>query len=632
MILNRKPLTLQIGEIVACEDSHYTIVEHLDFDSIIGKNVETGRAEVLGIKKLRSVKKDPSINVDIESIADKDWKSAQKRYAAIKPLLKNGYSRDDVIKRSEEVGVSFPTLYRWIKKYNNAGSFSGLLTRKPGVKKGTTKLSFEVEQILKKAIEDIYLTKQREPVQKVIQEVFIQCKKQGLSDRPHPNTIRARINSISPSERMIKRGQKRRARQKYSPTPGHFPNVEAPLDCVQIDHSPVDLIIVDDEYRLSIGRPYLTLAIDIFSRMCTGYYLSLDEPSVLSDAMCVAHSVLKKDKWLVMHDVDVDWPAWGLMKMVHTDNGADFKSKTFSHACMMHGIEIHNRPIQGAQYGGHIERLIRTKMKEIHTLPGTTFSNIKQKGDYDSEKHAALSFSEFEKWLVGIISIYNKSIHSEILMTPERKWEIGIFGNENTPGYGLPSLPDDPDSFLLDFMPMVQRTIQRTGVKVDGLTYYDDVLRKWIEAVDPDNKGAKRKFIFRRDPRDITKITFYEPELREYFEIPLTNQTVSGMSLWEYKEARRRLKEEGIAHFDEDAILDKLEQMRDDVKESVKKTKSARVKRQKQKNRQKLTSPVNPVPTEDVPSDNRDLAEEMDDSSFEDLDDNDDLSGFGDIA
>src|SRR5690606_15042257 len=184
MILNRKPLTLEIGEIVACDDSHYTIVEHLDFDSIIGKNVETGRAEVLSIKKLRSVKKDPVINVDIESIADKDWKRAQKRYAAIKPLIKNGYSRDDVIKRSEEVGVSFPTLYRWIKKYNNAGSFSGLLTRKPGVKKGTTKLSFEVEQILRKAIEDIYLTKQREPVQKVIQEVFRQCKKQGLPDRP----------------------------------------------------------------------------------------------------------------------------------------------------------------------------------------------------------------------------------------------------------------------------------------------------------------------------------------------------------------------------------------------------------------------------------------------------------------
>src|SRR5690606_42047691 len=125
----------------------------------------------------------------------------------------------------------------------------------------------------------------------------------------------------------------------------------------------------------------------------------------------------------------------------------------------------------------HVERLIRTKMKEIHTLPGTTFSNIKQKDDYDSEKHAALSIREFEKWLVGIISIYNKSIHSEILMSPERKWEIGIFGDENNPGYGLPSLPDDPDSFLLDFMPMKQRTIQRTGVKVDGLTYYDDVLR-----------------------------------------------------------------------------------------------------------------------------------------------------------
>lgn len=38
------------------------------------------------------------------------------------------------------------------------------------------------------------------------------------------------------------------------------------------------------------------------------------------------------------------------------------------------------------QFGGHIERLIGTFMKEVHGINGTTFSNIKEKDNYDSEK------------------------------------------------------------------------------------------------------------------------------------------------------------------------------------------------------------------------------------------------------
>jgi hypothetical protein len=36
---------------------------------------------------------------------------------------------------------------------------------------------------------------------------------------------------------------------------------------VQIDHTLLDIILVDDLHRLSIGRPWITLAIDVFSRI-----------------------------------------------------------------------------------------------------------------------------------------------------------------------------------------------------------------------------------------------------------------------------------------------------------------------------------------------------------------------------
>jgi len=64
------------------------------------------------------------------------------------------------------------------------------------------------------------------------------------------------------------------------------------------------------------------------------------------------------------------------------------------------------------------------------------------------------------------------------------------------------------DEFRLrmDFMPYVERSVKPYGLVVDQVTYYADVLRPWINVVDPKHKG--HKFIVRRDPRDISIVYF----------------------------------------------------------------------------------------------------------------------------
>ena len=52
-----------------------------------------------------------------------------------------------------------------------------------------------------------------------------------------------------------------------------------PLEVMQIDHTPVDVVIVDERQRLPIGRPWLTLAIDVASRVVLGLSVSLEAPS-----------------------------------------------------------------------------------------------------------------------------------------------------------------------------------------------------------------------------------------------------------------------------------------------------------------------------------------------------------------
>ena len=112
-------------------------------------------------------------------------------------------------------------------------------------------------------INDFYLHKQRPTIEQTIREVQRVASQKGL-DSPSRRTIRQRILRISEEERLRKRGQKEKAKNKFTPKPNSFPNVDFPLSIIQIDHTPVDLIIVDNQYRKPIGRPYLTLAMDIY--------------------------------------------------------------------------------------------------------------------------------------------------------------------------------------------------------------------------------------------------------------------------------------------------------------------------------------------------------------------------------
>lgn len=80
---------------------------------------------------------------------------------------------------------------------------------------------------------------------------------------------------------------------------------------MQIDHTPLDVIVVDEVHRKPIGRPYLTLAIDVYSRMVAGLYVTLDAPSATSVAMCISHAMNTKNEYLRELGVEGDWPVWG---------------------------------------------------------------------------------------------------------------------------------------------------------------------------------------------------------------------------------------------------------------------------------------------------------------------------------
>ncbi len=322
------------------------------------------------------------------------------------------------------------------------------------------------------------------------------------------------------------------------------PDADYPLHRVQIDHTMVDLLIVDDEHRKPIGRPWVTVAIDVYSRVIMGCYLSLDAPSATSVALCVAQAIVPKEELLLKHKIDAEWPVWGFPKTIHADNAREFKFDNFHEACELYDIDRKIRQKGRPEHGAHIERLIGIFMTVVHGLPGTTYSSPTEKGDLDPEKRAAMTFSKFEAWLIRYIcTVYHLKVHSTIGIPPLAKWRDGLLKSDgNKPTRGLPPRPENGDEILRMFLPRFERVVQPSGVQIDGVRYIGEALYPWINAADPNDRRRKRRMVFRRDPRDISSIWFLDPRLDQYFEIPAADRRFPHTNLWELRRAGQELK------------------------------------------------------------------------------------------
>src|SRR5215510_6987013 len=589
-------IELRPGATVQCGDHRYLITHLLDLESVLAREEKSGRIERLHLKDLTAAQPDdPSDSIqacELSSVDEADWQTAEERFATIRPLLGDvRRTRESVAVQAQAAKVHTATVYRWLELYERTGRVSALLPTKPNGGRGKSRLSPEVETVIKETLENYYLKQQKPSAQKTCLEVIRLCR-QACLDPPHPNTIRQRIAAISEELKMKRRQGVKAAREKFEPATGAFPGADWPLAYVQIDHTKLDIILVDDLHRLPVGRPWITLAVDVFSRMVTGFYVSFDPPGSMSVGLCLTHSILPKEKWLAKYNISTPWPCWGLMGTLHADNAGEFRGQMLRRACAEYGINLEWRPVAQPNYGAHIERLLGTVLKEIHSLPGSTFSEPNEKGAYDSEKKAAMTLAELEECLAVLITqVYHQRIHIALQTSPIKRYEEGILGTEDRPGIGLPHRVLDEDRLRLDFMPYLERTIQPRGVVVDEIHYFSDVLRRFINAADLDDSRYKRKFIFKRDPRDISVLYFYDPDVKRYYQIPYRDTSRPALSVWELREAAKRLKEEGRRDIDENLIFAAYARMRAAEEQAVRETKRARREGQRRLHHQQSVKP-----------------------------------------
>jgi putative transposase len=255
------------------------------------------------------------------------WDEACRRADAIRGFLKRNptsATAAEVVVLAAELSLNQATTYRLIKLFRAGATVLSLVDRKRGRPEGYRTLDEKREEIVRTTINTFYLKRTRPTVSQLFRDVQMSCMSAGLKP-PHRRTIVARLEDIDLQKRARRRGEQKIVKATTA-VPGAF-GVARPLEVVQIDHTKTDIFVVDEETRQPIGRPWLTLAMDVCSRMVTGFYLTMEAPSRLSTSLCLLHSVFDKSAWLREREISEPWPVAGLPDMAHVDNGADFRSR-----------------------------------------------------------------------------------------------------------------------------------------------------------------------------------------------------------------------------------------------------------------------------------------------------------------
>jgi putative transposase len=515
---------------------------------------------------------------DLDCFGSKQKEKALQRSEYIAEVQKiPGSSYESLTKAIEQVALrrkegppSLRSVYRWIKEYKrNDCDVVSLVDRLAN--RGRPPTSGIVQTLLDESIKSVYLTQERRPATDVFDDLDSKISQRNESPGNEPlvcpsiATIRRYIDSLSAYEVCVARYGKKEATRQFRSV-RNTNSIKRILEEVQIDHGLSNLFVIDDELMLPLGRPTITAARDTASRMPFGLFISFVPPSLYSVFSCLRDGILYKDKIInALPSIEGDWPVFGLPVSIKLDNGPEFHSTELLSVAQEFGISITWCPRHQPWFKGGIERYIKEQNAGLlEKLPGTTFSNLIARGDYDPEKHAVIRYSVFlelvYKWL---IDVYMRT-PSRDYTRPIDLWNDGI---KETPVF----LPESVAHLSVAFGRSETRTLRHDGIRLHNLIYNSaemDELRK--------KYGAVQTVTYKYLPADIGSIFVQHPNEKRYIEVPcIAPDYAKGLSKWQHDLIRKIAKERLKSRIDIDALRRAKAYLRELVAAEIKRKPSA---------------------------------------------------------
>jgi len=257
----------------------------------------------------------------LEAIEDDKWQRLEGIAQAIRSLGANALTKAHAERLAEQLGINWRTVYRYRQRLHETGETLALRGRARGWIPKHSRLTDVQEAAIEAAIKALRKKPGTLRIVDLVEEVQAHCRIQQI-EAPSRAAISRRLKRTV-GVRVCRRGVAPAGNADPRISPGSFV-VNKPLDVVQIDHTPMDIVVVDDLYRQPLGKPYLTLATDVATRSILGFVISFVPPGAGTVSLCLTAIVAPKADWLQRLGISGQWPMSGLPKSLHLDNAAEF--------------------------------------------------------------------------------------------------------------------------------------------------------------------------------------------------------------------------------------------------------------------------------------------------------------------
>ena len=476
-------------------------------------------------------------------------------------------------KAKAEFGEPTPewrTLARWWSRYQKSGfKVTSLIPQHKN--KGNRKPRFDnIEEVLAKNAIAEYLDEKKPSIASVYQDykddIILQNKYRTDLKKPIKlisyQGFCKKIKKISTYELISARKGKYEAELVFRYVASHKPPTRV-LERVELDHTPIDLILLDDELLIPLGRAYLTLLIDSYSHCILGFNLGFNEPGFYPVRNTLLNAFKPKTYIRDQYpNIIHDWPCHGNPETIVVDNGVEFWGHDLEQTCKELNINVQYNPVRKPWLKPLVERsfgIINSKL--LDQIPGKTFSSILDRFNYDPVKDAVFKFSTFiEHFHEWIIDDYHFRPDSRKRYIPYLLWQNGT--SEFPPKQFTEEEQKELD-VIISFTD--RRTHNTGGIDIHSLRYNSEELANYRKLYD--EKQLKTKVLVKTNPNDISYIHVFIEKIGQYLKVPCIDTIgyTQGLSLQQHN-INHRLQREYI---DKSTDVVALAKVRQKLKERI---------------------------------------------------------------
>ncbi|NVM54053.1 MAG: DDE-type integrase/transposase/recombinase [Candidatus Helarchaeota archaeon] len=405
--------------------------------------------------------------------------------------------------------TSEKTIYRWVEAYEKNGQ-EGLVPKhnRAGRPKKYDKTTIECMEDARK-----YYLKPRGTLKKAYRKLEALCNEKNVPVPPKPSFQRYIYANTTASELGKKRGKKY-YKSHFTPSLASFQGAFMPMQILQMDNTGFDVFPVDSEEREQLGTPYMTGAIDCYTRIMTGFSVSFHPSSARTVLEVLVQSILPKDNYVDSYETEQDWEIQGFPVVILVDNGMDYRSNAVKEFCIKYDIIIEFAPIRTPRYKAFIEQwfnILRNALED-EDVPATRplLKYRLENPDLKPELDAVLTLQAIEMWLhKWVLDEYHfTNPYDDHQPAPYLRWKDFQDGRTNLI---LPSPRESPqqknaiEGLHLATLERFERTLRSDGVVWEHLKYNNVQLSKIYDII------GKRKVTVLLDTRDVRNLWVVNP-------------------------------------------------------------------------------------------------------------------------